>query len=761
MEKLGRLSQEGDRLATEQGILKSLMFDEWKRRFNQTSKSHTRTFTWIFRRTVDYPAGLDSPRFRDWLENGNGIYWIAGKAGAGKSTLMKFLTEHPKVIDCLKVWAGNSQPIIIPWFFWSAGSPLQRSQQGLLQSILFQILRRCPWLIPTICAARVSMYRNQQDHLSMDPWSLEELSEVFDLLAREKLPKIRFCLFIDGLDEYEGRPNELIQTLRRLDKSPHIKLCVASRPWNEFLVAFDTERSDGSLLLERHTRSDIELYVRDILGKDESFTAAERRDKRYRDFIIAVIDRARGVFLWVQLVVTRLLKGLGELNRLDDLKKKLDSVPPTLEKYFQQIFDRIDKTDWVESAKVFLATAHAVQPLSVVAYHFLEKQERGPSFALDAPIRPIHGPELRHIYNEIHTRLNFLCKDLIEVNEVTLDGSYTDYQVDFLHRTVKDFLMTKELREQLMKRATQDGSVSWDPHQALCNISLARAKSLTLQDGIQFGLNTLFRLVDELMFYAYEVEIASKTANVSVLDELDRVVSHYAEADMSYHWTNARDAPADSYFDEGNENCFLALAIQARLCLYVATKLDKKPSLIQSKQGRPLLDYALRPILVTPAETPNFVSYLEFGMVRVLLDRSADPNQKISLYGNITVWALFLLTCFFGARDQTANEHLRNTWFQAADMMIRKGADRKLKLETGRVEQIRSAGNLSSDGVAVKTAKYRTAMSDVHQSTLKIPQGITAQEIMIETFGEERARELNAIVAETRSWSVWSLVGWK
>ena len=74
-------------------------------------------------------------------------------------------------------------------------------------------------------------------------------------------------------------------------------------------------------------------------------------------FINDVIRRAKGVFLWVQLVVTSLLKGLGEGNRLEDLQNKLETMPKTLKKYFQQIFDRIDESYWTESAKILLTTA--------------------------------------------------------------------------------------------------------------------------------------------------------------------------------------------------------------------------------------------------------------------------------------------------------------------------------------------------------------------------------------------------------------------
>ena len=64
-------------------------------------------------------------------------------------------------------------------------------------------------------------------------------------------------------------------------------------------------------------------------------------------------------------------------------------MPPTLEQFFQQIFDRFDTADWTESAHVFLLTTHAVQPLSVVAYHYLEKVEKNSDFAIRADIKPV------------------------------------------------------------------------------------------------------------------------------------------------------------------------------------------------------------------------------------------------------------------------------------------------------------------------------------------------------------------------------------
>lgn len=234
------------------------------------------------------------------------------------------------------------------------------------------------------------------------------------------------------------------------------------------------------------------------------------------------------------MVVNELLRGLSERNKLEDLQAKLDTVPDSLESYFKRIFDGVDRAHRTESAKVFLLITHAVQPLSIACYQYLEKEHRKLGYALQAPIKPISPLQLSHVYEDVRDRINFLCKDLLEGNEIQTDQK-TDYQVDFLHRTVRDFLMDKDMHQDLTQRATENKTRKWDTHQALCYVELARAKSLPLQAGTQKGLNVLFSLVDGLMFYAREVEIKQKMPQVDLLDQLNRVICDYADHDMVYH----------------------------------------------------------------------------------------------------------------------------------------------------------------------------------------------------------------------------------
>jgi hypothetical protein len=68
-------------------FLERLYFPEISDRENRIVAAHENTFQWIFKDPG--LGGTPWPSFVDWLENGSGFYWITGKAGSGKSTLMK------------------------------------------------------------------------------------------------------------------------------------------------------------------------------------------------------------------------------------------------------------------------------------------------------------------------------------------------------------------------------------------------------------------------------------------------------------------------------------------------------------------------------------------------------------------------------------------------------------------------------------------------------------------------------------------------
>ncbi|PHH80906.1 hypothetical protein CDD80_5826 [Ophiocordyceps camponoti-rufipedis] len=95
-------------------LLESVRYATMNDRWNQIKDSHEDTFEWIFPKQQDEESSeMEIDRnesaakvawydFEEWLRSDDRQpYWISGKAGSGKSTLIKFLVEHPRTRSAL------------------------------------------------------------------------------------------------------------------------------------------------------------------------------------------------------------------------------------------------------------------------------------------------------------------------------------------------------------------------------------------------------------------------------------------------------------------------------------------------------------------------------------------------------------------------------------------------------------------------------------------------------------------------------------
>lgn len=116
------------------------------------------SYDWIFdkpqtRRLGSFDKGSPQNQtrqwddFAHWLRSGHGVYWINGKAGSGKSTLMNYIRDDSRTLVLLEEWCSNRRLLTPTFFFWNAGTRLQKSIDGLLRSLVYQMLRECPELI--------------------------------------------------------------------------------------------------------------------------------------------------------------------------------------------------------------------------------------------------------------------------------------------------------------------------------------------------------------------------------------------------------------------------------------------------------------------------------------------------------------------------------------------------------------------------------------------------------------------------------------
>ena len=84
--------------------------------------------------------------FGSWLRYEHGAYWIHGKAGSGKSTLMSQICNSNRTREMLAEWCPARRLLTPTFFFWNTGNQLQKSVNGLLRSLLYQIISECPEL---------------------------------------------------------------------------------------------------------------------------------------------------------------------------------------------------------------------------------------------------------------------------------------------------------------------------------------------------------------------------------------------------------------------------------------------------------------------------------------------------------------------------------------------------------------------------------------------------------------------------------------
>ena len=107
-------------------ILDALPFRSIDERRATISKAYRRTFQWMYQDRISQKRFWDD--LPNWLATGRGYYWISGKAGSGKSTLMKYILGNTKTADALQKWSGSSEFLVASFFFWYAGTPLQKYQ---------------------------------------------------------------------------------------------------------------------------------------------------------------------------------------------------------------------------------------------------------------------------------------------------------------------------------------------------------------------------------------------------------------------------------------------------------------------------------------------------------------------------------------------------------------------------------------------------------------------------------------------------------
>ncbi|KAF5591708.1 nacht nucleoside triphosphatase [Fusarium pseudocircinatum] len=715
------------RLRKELDIIRSLSFKNIHARHDAICDAHHETFGWAFRAPSDEQTDMSlkqreaQKRLLNWLESGSGVFWVSGKPGSGKSTFMKFVADHHRTMEALSRWAHPGRAIISSCYFWNSGLEMQKSLVGLLQTLLCDVFKACPQLIESACPSRWS-----GDVALGERWSESELRDAISRISGQKDANFRFCFFIDGLDEYEslnGDHNDFCEYLKTIS-SPYVKICLSSRPWNEFNDAFGQDPA-SRIFIHDLTWKDILMYSQDRLQKHPRWKLLESQMNKARTLAKTVAIRAQGVFLWVFLVTRLLREGLSNDDSFADLEKRLLSIPTELETFFRQILESVPSFYHEKMAGTLRVALYAREPLDSMIYSFVGDEYEDPnyfrhSFNPESDLNPDEAQNhLVARQKQIGRRLKGWCRGLLDEQMG---------KVHFLHRTVGEFLRTRQMSDFLESKLSVHlncGLSILKAYLAWLNLSNLEGGNFMLFEDI--GIKDL-ALCDTPLYlglksalkYASYLELeenVSKPYLDSLIDEMDVRLARMARAikpllvdhvlETSEHVSGliriaALDLPLMGYLSRklSTEPSFLSVFGQSPISTVLWT-----PTLSHSTwpaESREKLECVLRsgsnpneltvgsmhmitvwerflseilpqgPLTGWTRAGPKFQDAIEHGLVQLFLDFGANPQSKIWLDSINAVSALILFVA--ASFDLEWNELAEEMYFQALDHFIQGGA---------------------------------------------------------------------------------------
>jgi ankyrin repeat protein len=383
-------------------LLDSLRFDQIDARQMTIKNAHAKTCKWL----------LKNPQYLEWLDDTklrehHGFLWIKGKAGAGKSTLMKFA-----VINARKTMKDR---ITLSFFFNARGENIEKSTIGTYRSLLLQLLERIPALQCVLDSLSILRSSFSADH----QWTIELLKTLLEQ-AIQALGESSVMCFIDALDECEEEHvRDMVRFFEHVSELAmsnqiHFQVCFSSRHYPHITI-----RKGLELVLEGQEghAQDITNYVETELKIGKSKTSQQIR--------VELQDKSSGIFMWVVLVVDILNKE-SDRGQVHTLRRKLREIPGDLHALFRDILTR----DSHNKGALVLC----------IQWVLFSKQPLSPEQLYHAILWGIDPDAVLEWDSEITKDVikRFILDSSKGLAEVTMSQ---EQKVQFIHESVRDFLL--------------------------------------------------------------------------------------------------------------------------------------------------------------------------------------------------------------------------------------------------------------------------------------------------------------------------------
>ena len=617
-------------------FLESLENSERRNRVDQVGKPYEGTFNWLFDPQVGFRGWLSGPQ-----QAGTPLFfWIQGKPGSGKSTLMKYALAQKETRELLAL-ADPGNWHLIPFFFHDRGSSIQKSVTGLLQELLYRLVEANEKLLAFIpsrlihqllkrnkTATQVSTLqqrynqKNQPDYVyhessNTKTWSVHDLQEALIAITGQSEVPLNVLFFVDALDEYEGNYRDLIRVIQNsfISRGPsmvNVKFCLASRSYPAFANAFG---SCPGLLVHENTRDDVQWYARQQIASSIQCRDIDQDISAMHQLAVEITQRANGVFIWVRIVVEELIERFVDGCTTSQLRDILSAMPEELEDLYRRTLSKVKPEYELESYVMTQIVLHAKNPQTMKS--LLEATD----VALQRRIEPMSRATMER-------RLGSRCGGLLEETRTT-------DKIQFLHQTVKTFF-THRHHATSMFRHPEDSPVEDGSYYMLkyCIYIVTRLPSAELEES------------SETLTYLFKYAAEPMTAPISEVVELLECLVQKPRRCASFPWENpdAIDITEDGLrmFCLYTEHKFIipyeagqhsndryhdlsVVSLSHGLLFYTQHKIPRR--LPRTPPGGwPLLHTAVRS--ANPNRLPH-TTFLETPKsVDWLLQKGADPNER-------------------------------------------------------------------------------------------------------------------------------------
>jgi hypothetical protein len=594
-------------------------------RYINVAASYDGTLQWLFDR--------ESVTFVDWLEEADTkirpVFWINGKPGSGKSTLMKFAMRDertryhlnrlaPQVTDSPH---SNTKWIILGFFFHDRGTHIQKSIEGMLQGVLHQLLSQLPDLLPFVYNIYDELVKAERN--SKPGWTFDSLSAAWVAVTKQRKVRLNACLFLDALDEHEGDNNQLSKFIFELfsnadGKIVRIKICVASRNWNIFAI-------------HKHTAGDIQAYTSERLSgpiagleEDARLTIVPKIELLSSQ----VTTKARGVFIWVRIVVDELVKGIRDGTAITVLEEKVSKMPEELGALYRHTLERVEP-DYCEEAFIMLQiTLCSLSPLPLdtfmncVSFQRWGKVHEGSWDEMKRQLRSRSGGLLDLVYTRPTDGADGNYDIFDNAPADLLDSTNSidiNLVVQFIHQTVKDFVA--ENRSDLGLHL--DGR--FEPKNGFC---------LLLECATHYGRAWASEISPSIFEYAYLAEKEALWSKPAWYETFRIMLRGYGDppdpSALSLREWLLQEYPEYQHSLGGlrPDRILLALAAASDLKDLVSTLLPPLPperNIQDATRSDPELTAAL--LMVSTGPRLSTTSASRESMIKLLLKHGVDVNE--------------------------------------------------------------------------------------------------------------------------------------